>query len=200
MTQLSDTQLDALKELINIGVGRGAGILNTMLDTHISLQVPDLKIFNQVEMAEYLTKFEGSTLSAVNLPFSGQLTGSTKLIFPAESAAKLVAAFTGESFQEEDMDSIRIGTLNEIGNIVINSVMGSISNMLNIHFNYVVPNYLEGGIETIMTSNIKKNNPVLLANTRFSLEKFEIMGEIAIFLQLGAIDVLTESLNKFIGQ
>jgi chemotaxis protein CheC len=200
MTQLSEKQLDTLKEIINIGVGRGASVLNTMLNTHISLQVPDLRIFNQVEMAEYLTKFEESTLSAVNLPFSGQLSGSTKLIFPAESAAKLIAAFTGESFQEEDMDSIRIGTLNEIGNIVINSVMGSISNMLDVHFNYVVPNYLEGGIETIMTSNISKDNPVLLANTRFSLEKFEIMGEIAIFLQLSTIDALIESLNKFIGQ
>ena len=35
--KLSDKQIDALTEVLNIGMGRGAGVLKTMLQSHVSL-------------------------------------------------------------------------------------------------------------------------------------------------------------------
>ena len=49
---VTDYQLDALKELINIGVGRAAGMLNQILDNHVYLQVPDAKLLSPVEIQE----------------------------------------------------------------------------------------------------------------------------------------------------
>lgn len=46
---LTDKQSDALKELINIGVGRGASALNMMLNSHIRLQVPFVKVLSPTD-------------------------------------------------------------------------------------------------------------------------------------------------------
>ncbi len=44
--ELTAAQLDALKELINIGIGRAAGMLNDMVNSHVSLQVPQVRILS----------------------------------------------------------------------------------------------------------------------------------------------------------
>ena len=44
MEKLTEFQFDALTEVINIGVGRAASILNEMIETHISLQIPEIKV------------------------------------------------------------------------------------------------------------------------------------------------------------
>ncbi|MFP5259477.1 MAG: chemotaxis protein CheC, partial [Acidobacteriota bacterium] len=49
---LSSLQLDILQELINIGVGRAAGMLNQMVNTHIQLQVPVLRVLTPKQLAD----------------------------------------------------------------------------------------------------------------------------------------------------
>lgn len=201
MMKFSQQQIDVLKELINIGVGKGASVLNTMLHAHIELRVPLVELMNREQMIAYLNSFEGDQLAVVNLPFDGQISGSTKLIFPTESAVKLVDAFTGEDLNDLDFDSIRVGTLTEIGNIVINSVMGAISNMLNMHLNYIVPNYFEGKIESLLDDNAPRiETPILLAQTRFAIQKLEVIGDIAVFLEVGSFESLLEAVDSFLGQ
>ena len=42
-TAISHEQLEAIKELCNIGVGKGAAVLNAMLSTHIFVECPFYK-------------------------------------------------------------------------------------------------------------------------------------------------------------
>jgi len=56
MTFLDEIQTDALKELINIGVGNGAEVLNQMFDSHIELNVPDIHILKPSEVSSYLIR------------------------------------------------------------------------------------------------------------------------------------------------
>jgi chemotaxis protein CheC len=42
--KLTARQLDALQELVNIGIGQAAGILNDMIDSPIRLQIPYVQI------------------------------------------------------------------------------------------------------------------------------------------------------------
>jgi chemotaxis protein CheC len=61
---LTADQIDALKELINIGIGRAAGVLNTMLHSHIRLRVPVVEIFSPSALKEEMQRTEGETFSA----------------------------------------------------------------------------------------------------------------------------------------
>ncbi len=194
--KLSDKQIDALTEVISIGMGRGAGVLNTMLESHVSLQAPQVRI---LELDEYLEELRGMTpdrLSAVQLGYQGTCSGKAQLLFPTASASKLVTVLTGEALDSDDFDLIQAGTLSEVGNMVINGVLGTISNLLGQHFVYSVPTYLEERADSLLcTPDRGKGYTVLLARTRFSLESNEIEGGLLLLFEVGALESLLKALG-----
>jgi len=170
-------QLDALKELTNIGIGQAGGVLNEMLDSHVSLEVRE-KTFS------------------VRLDFKGRVAGTADLIFPVESASNLVIILTGDDLSTSDLDSIRVGTLTEVGNIVLNGVMGSIANILGQHINYSVPSYMENAAENPLKSIIPdRRQNMILVRTRFTIKQFQIEGDILLVFEEKSLDMLLEAIN-----
>ncbi|MBF0377137.1 MAG: chemotaxis protein CheC [Desulfamplus sp.] len=195
---ISHEQLEAIKELCNIGVGKGASVLNTMLSCHITLSVPHVKIVSSKDFKEELKLFaKDSSISAVSLSFKGTISGSAQLMFPTETASSLVAVLVDES-DDLDMDALRAGTFCEVGNIVLNGVMGSISNILDLTFDYSVPEYIETDPENFINkpSVTQQDSHVLLARTRFSIDELDIDGDIALFMKIAAIHTLIETIEK----
>ncbi|MEC4888276.1 MAG: chemotaxis protein CheC [Scytonema sp. PMC 1070.18] len=198
--KVTEEQLDALQELINIGVGRAASLLNEMVDSHIRLEIPFVKVLTATDAyEELLTRFQDDNLAAVRLGFTGSFYGTAGLIFPTESASTLVAVLTGEEPGSADLDAVKIGTLSEIGNIVINGVMGSISNVLLQHMNYTLPIYLEDTIENLLLPTNESTSKILIAQARFAIEKLEIIGDILLIFEVSTFDALIAAINEQIG-
>lgn len=195
---LTVDQLDTLQELVNIGVGRAASVLNEMIECHIRLQVPFIRVFSPGQMKHELENRLGvSLVSAVRLGFSGSFSGLAQLVFPTDSASKLVALLTNEEVGTPDLDAVKIGTLTEVGNIVINGVMGSMSNLLRQHLNYSLPMYLEDTVEHLVGSkHLESNTTVLLAQARFTIEQLQIAGDIILIFKVGSFDALLKALEK----
>lgn len=195
--QLTNEQIDALKELVNIGVGRAASMLNEMVDSRIILEIPYIKILSAADLQQELVqKFNHDCFAAVRQSFTGSFSGVAELVFPTQSASKLVSVLTGENLGSPDLDAVKIGTLSEIGNIVINSVMGSISNVLKQHMNYALPVYLEDTVENLLTSNNISNSTILLAQASFIIEQLEIMGDIVLIFEVNSFDALLTAIER----
>lgn len=195
--ELTADQLDALKELINVGVGQAAGMLNEMIEFRIRLQVPIVRLLTPLELQTELSGRLGpDQLASVQLAFSGSFGGTAQLVFPTESAANLVAILTGEEPESPDLDSLKIGTLTEVGNIVINGVMGCISNMLTQPLHYSVPVYLEEDIKHLasLKEEVNSNITVLLAQASFDVEELQITGDIVLFFGVGSFDALLDAI------
>jgi len=191
VTHLKDEDLDAIKELVNIGVGRAAAMLNEITCSHIILHVPTLQVIrlDELDSAGGLPRSEGA--ATVKIDFRGFFTGTTALIFPPESAAALVMAITGEGEGQPELDAIRIETLMEVGNIFINGVMGSIGNVLDQQITYLPPAYVEDTMGHIAQSaRFDPDERVLLANTRFYVEDINVEGIIVMILEIGSLDIL----------
>ena len=96
------------------------------------------------------------------------------------------------------MNSVKIGTLSEVGNIVINGIMGSISNVLNQHLSYGLPIYSEDSIEHILSldSSSAEQSVFLLAQARFDMERLEIMGNVVLIFEMDSFDALMEAINR----
>ena len=199
--KLSDRQLDALQELVNIGIGQAAGILNDMIESPIRLQIPYLQVLSPADVQEELElHLNGEQISAVQLKFTGSFGGIAQLVFPTNSAAMLVTMLTGEEVGTHDLDSVKIGTLSEVGNIVINGVMGAISNVLQQRLNYSIPNYMEGTIATLLTSGgVGTDTVVLLAQTRFIIERLHVEGDIILIFNVNSFDTLLAAINQLAG-
>ncbi|OEU67749.1 MAG: chemotaxis protein CheC [Desulfovibrio sp. S3730MH75] len=194
---LTPDQIDALKELINIGIGRAAGMLNEMVKSRVYLQVPSVRVFSILEAKNELDKLGIDRLAAVQLQFKGPFSGTAALVFPPESASNLVAVLTGEDLGTYDLDSARAGTLSEVGNIVINGVMGSVGNVLKERINYSFPKYIEDTTESILAqSDLDPNGAVLLARTRFTVKELQVEGDIILVFEVGSFDTLLASIDS----
>jgi chemotaxis protein CheC len=189
MHKLEKGHIDALQELINIGIGRAANLLNQMVDSRIILEIPVVQILNLSDLHHELKlRFDEDTFAAVRLNFMGSFSGS---------ASTLVSVLTGEEQGSPDLDSVKIGTLSEVGNIVINGIMGSISNVLCQHLHYALPTYLEDSIEQVLSlDNICEQAVFLLAQAQFGIEKLEIMGDIVLIFEMDSFDALIEAINQ----
>jgi chemotaxis protein CheC len=194
--ELTADEIDALKELINIGVGSAAGMLNEMIQFPIQLEIPDIELLSAVELRSELEKrFSIDPLATVQLEFSGSFSGNAQLLFPTESAVNLVSVLTGEKKGSPDLDALKISTLSEVGNMVINGVMGSISNILQRPLDYAVPYYLEQQIEELLLREESLDcATVLLAPTHFSIEQLEIQGDILLFFDVNSFKMLLEAI------
>ncbi len=193
MNGLTPAQLDALQELLNLGVGRSAGMLNRMLNLHVNLEVPLIKVLPWSDIQQELNDHLGLDLiAAVRLGFNGSFNGVAHLVFPPPSAAKLIAALMSEDTDHpDDLDAIKIGALSEVGNVVLNGVMGEISNVLHQQLRYSLPSYAEMPINCLLTpSEIDQHSLVILAQARFLIEQLLVVGDIILIFNINSFNIL----------
>lgn len=180
---LTPPQLDALTELINIGLGRAAAILNEMATSHVKLTSPRIEVLSLEAILIGRGRQLDANLSAVKMSFTGTMAGSAFLAFPPESALKLVALLTGEDQDSPDLDSLKMETLNEVGNIVLNGVLGSIANALDGTMNYTIPLYQEGTLKGFFVESVNADDAVVLAVAEFDVEERNVHGDTLLILE-----------------
>lgn len=194
--------IDALQELVNIGVGRAAGVLNDMLASPIQLNIPEVRLLSPEELKlELKSQFDDSLLATVQLNFAGSFSGTAELVFPAESAADLVSILTGEAPGTPDLDVVKIGALLEVGNIVLNGIMGSLSNVLIEHLDYSLPAYNESDVNNFpIFADVNENTKIILAHTCFIIEQLKISGGIILMFTIGSLDALLKAIDLAFGE
>lgn len=191
--------IDAIAELINIGVGHSAGILSEITKAHVTLAVPEVRIIIRDEFSS-LYPFTDEAYSVVNIAYTGPFNGSTALIFPEESAEKLVCLMTNIEPFAEEFQMMKQETLLEVGNIIINGTMGSFSNILGGHLHFQVPEFADNSIQVIMKSNQWfDSSAILIGKTHFSVQERNIEGEVLLVLDLRSMDEVIYKIESCIG-
>lgn len=196
--EFSDLQKDALTEIVNIGVGKAASALNELIGNHIELTVPHIEYFPREHIQEVLDRFGQDAISAVVQSFAGETKGRAALVFPPDDVINLVTSVTGEQASAPEMDAIKAGALMEIGNIVINAILGSMSNLLDFRFNFELPEYRETKIGSLvrLESDQIDSSFILLAEASFTVSSLNIHGYILLLFQVDSLNSLGDYINK----
>ena len=193
---INNEQLDTIKELFNIGVGRAAQTLSTMLNSFIQLEVPTVEIFEDPDYSELENRLNLDNVSAVSMDYESSFSGSVFLMIPPESATVLVSALVNEEPGPISLDPVRAGTLCEVGNMIINSLMGSFSNVLQETVNYSLPEYKESTFENILLEKSEqKETSICIANTTMKIQELEIRGNLIIVFKVGHLEKLLASID-----
>lgn len=183
---VSEEILDGVRELITIGVGHSAGILNRLTNAHITLTVPEVEISDVISdsyMSIALNRLIPEDTSYITLKFAGEITGSFSLMIPDSSALNLVIILTGEEGSPDEMDALRVETLLEVGNIIISAVMSSLSILLTSRLSFEFPSYRSEKTVNILNPLILNHSDIgIIARTHFIVQQKEIDGEIFILL------------------
>lgn len=86
--------------------------------------------------------------------------------------------------------------MSEVGNIVINGVMGSMGNVLRVRLHYGLPDYLEASLDDLFDSTTARYDPmVVVAHTRFTVEDLDIRGTILLVFEVVSFDTLLAAIE-----
>jgi chemotaxis protein CheC len=136
--RLTAGQLDALKEISNIGMGHAATALSQLIGEDIMLRVPRVKITDIAAVPELLGGAE-QLVVGITLQMLGDARGSILLIFPRDSAQRLVARLLGHSGNHLVLDEIGVSTLKEVGNILASAYLSALATLLRLNLIPSVP-------------------------------------------------------------
>ncbi len=193
---LSTKQIDAITEIINIGVGKGSASLSQMIDGEIVLNVPYVNVITFDEVINELNKLAVNEIHSVELEFSGEYKGSANVILPANSATQLASILIHEDSNSNVLLEMKDGIMIEVGNTILNAIMGSFGNILNAPLDYHMPKSFQGDISGLHDQMDKdKFSKVLICRTNFGVRGKDIRGEILIMYEMSSFDKLEKVLE-----
>ncbi|MEM9161853.1 MAG: response regulator [Cyanobacteria bacterium P01_F01_bin.4] len=178
--------IDKLQYLIGLGSDTASETLTDLTDCAIQFQSPTVETMTAKSLQQLLQgRFGPEPICAAQLPFTGGLNGTAQLFFPQASALSLTAMLTGESPDSPDFEVMKQEALTEVGNIVLNSVMGAISNALTQQLTFAVPIYQEAPVaELTQALDQDAGAVIILAQTHFNIEELQISGDIILFFKM----------------
>ena len=196
---LSELELDALTELVNIGVSRAAASLGAMVGEQVLLSVPAVAIVSRARAADLLGGTRRDLLVAVRQAFHGDVSGRALLIFPEKNSLELVRAVAGERLSLEDILDLEHEALAEIGNIILNACIATVANLLERSLTMSLPEVVRGDSEGLFDLGVAvADEVVLFVHINFSLKGHQIMGYVAMVMDFASLTSLKDLVAAFI--
>jgi chemotaxis protein CheC len=197
LTPLSELERDALSELSNIAMARAANSLRQMVEYQVLLSVPSVEIVSKETATELLGKSNNPKLVAIRQDFTGAFSGRALLIFPEASSLELVRVVVGRQLSLDDIVNLEDEALAETGNIILNSWVATIANLLKSGLKMSLPTVVRGDSRQMFKSD-EKQNLVLFLHIKFEISTKEIRGYVALLMDIPSVDELRLLIADFI--
>jgi chemotaxis protein CheC len=197
---LNALELDALTELVNIGVSSAATSLREMVGREILLSVPKVELLPRQAAVTILRQSEAAKLVAVHQVFEGDITGRAMLIFPEAKSLEIVRAVAGGNLSLEDIMDLEQEALAETGNIILNGCLATIANMLERSLKMSLPEILRGEAAHFFSLPPPPDagDLVLFVYINFAVQDRDIKGYIAMLMDMPSLAALKTLLDEFI--
>lgn len=197
---LDELELDALTELVNIGVSRAAVSLREMIGEQVHLSVPSVDLISRARAVEILSETEVRTLVAVHQVFEGDITGRALLIFPEARSLELVRAVASSDLSLDDLIDLEPEALAEVGNVILNGCLATIANMLNRTLKISLPEIVRGNGNTLfnLPPPPDAGDVVLFIYINFVVQRRDVRGYIAMLMDVPGVAALKVLLREFI--
>lgn len=196
---LTELELDALTELVNLGVSQAAHSLSRMVSEEVLLSVPKVDLVTREQAISTLTERASKQLIAVHQKFEGDLAGRALLIFPEQNSLELVRAIVGHEASLEEIIELEQEALAETGNIILNACLSTIGNQLQRSFRISLPEILHGvSADLFSIPGSGEVERVLFIYINFRLRQREVEGYIAMMMDMPSLAVLQQLLGEFI--
>lgn len=149
---LQALQLDALREVENIGAGHAATALSQMTNRRIMISVPKVTVARLEDVGE-LFGDPPPVVAAILLHMLGDLTGRTMLIFPEAPARRLCdLLLRREPGTTTEFGDLEQSSLKEAGNILCGAFLTALSSFMGMMLLPSVPVLLVDLASAVVTS------------------------------------------------
>lgn len=199
MLTLSELQHDALVEIFNIGVGQAARAMSEIVSEEVTMSVPSIRFLNRADAAGMLGNTDSLRVCGVSQHYEGAFTTEAILMFPEDKSLDIVRLMVGESVPFKELTEMEQEAMSEIGNIILNSCVGTLANIFEQELHGSLPVYHLGSSEAILSASGGLDETVVLVlHIDFILETHQIHGYVAFILDLGALEDLQEQVDRYL--
>ncbi len=192
---LTPLQLDALREVGNIGTGNAATALSQLINRKVDMTVPDINI---VSFDDIFSSIGGDEIVVgVIVRVLGEAPGNILFVFEKKTALNLVEALTGE--KEEYLSEMGNSVICEIGNIISSSYMNAISRFTGLAIMPSVPaatyDMLGAILSTTFIESGQFDDYVLDIETIFVQDNSEVSGHFYYVPMPGSLEKMLSALG-----
>ena len=128
---LKAIQMDALREVANIGAGHAATALSQMVGRTIMISVPTINVSRLEDIPPQVAERD-EPVAAVLMHMLGDLTGRTLLVFPRSTAVRLAGLLLRREPEGEDFTEMEQSAIKEAGNILSSAYMNALSDVMGM--------------------------------------------------------------------
>lgn len=138
LQRMTDTYLDVLKEIGNIGTGNAMTALSQMLQCKVDMRVPQVRLLEFKDVGA-LMGGEEQIMACVMLGVEGDITGSMMFMVEKTAAKHLVnKVMMGYGDPGEEFTDMEFSALQEVGNIITGAYLNSLATLTNLKI-YATP-------------------------------------------------------------
>lgn len=199
LESFSDLETDALTELVNVSVSKAAVTLSKMVQGSVSLTVPKVHVVPRASAAAVLTTRPDDQLVAVGEEFQGSFSGAAVMVFPVSNSLELVRAVLPHMADLDEIIEMEQEALSEIGNILINSCLSTLANMLHQRITTSLPRVIYGSaLEILAFGGTMESDQVMVFHVDFTMKERGIKGFILIVMSVSSLIALRQSVAAMI--
>ncbi|HEY6514563.1 MAG TPA: chemotaxis protein CheX [Steroidobacteraceae bacterium] len=195
---LTELQLDALTELVNLGVSSAATNLSELVREEVVLSVPKAVVVTREQAIANLREHDAKRLVAIHQDFDGDIRGRALLIFPEARSMELIRALVGAELSPEDIIELEQEALAETGNILLNGCLSTMANSLQRNLTISLPEVIHGEGADFFRPNSAAHETVLFIYINFAVKQRDIQGFLAMILDLPSLVMLEKLLDAYI--
>jgi chemotaxis protein CheC len=188
LTRYTDTQLDALRELANIGSGKASGALSSMLGRSVDITVPSASVLPMAEAVGTIGDPEAEYTGVV-LGIVGEMPASVLLLFTPRDAELMCGLLGVEAGTE-----IGVSALMEIGNIVGTSYINALAEMTGLDLEPVPPgaatDFLGAIVESVLAERAGSGDSALLLDSDLVVEGEDCSVSFLLVPDAGGVDLM----------
>ena len=149
---LKESQLDAMREVANIGAGHAATALSQMTNRTIMITVPRVNIRPLEEACDTIGTPD-EVVAAILMHMMGDLTGRALLLFPQRSARTLCDfLLRREIGTTQEFGEMEQSALKEAGNILASAYLNALSDFMGMMLVPSVPSLVIDLSAAVLTS------------------------------------------------
>lgn len=148
--ELNELQLDAIKEIGNIGSGNAATALSQLLDKSINMRVPQIDILQFPELIRKMGN-EEDVYVGVLLKVYGDVPGNILYLLDVNRAQEIYSEFLSD--MDDFYSEIGLSMFQEIGNILGNSYINAICRLTGLNMVTSVPAVCVDMLSALLTAS-----------------------------------------------
>jgi chemotaxis protein CheC len=152
LSSFNNLQLDAIREVGNIGTGNAATALSKLLSCMIEMDVPKADLVSIYSLAEYYGSPD-ATVAAVFVRSLGDFGCSLIFIQNEEDAALMVDLLLKQQFGDAPQDfpqEILDSAFSEVGNIILSSFLNAVNMLIGVEHQISVPGVARDMLASIL--------------------------------------------------